>query len=184
MKPFYTIGHSSLPIEAFIGLLRREGVQRVVDVRKLPGSRAYPVYNGDALAAALQPFQIGYEHVPALGGRRPKDRTADPARNGFWENQSFHNYADYAAAPAFQRALRDLLSLGREETCALMCAEAVWWRCHRRIIADHLMAAGAEVFHIGQQKTEPARLTEAAVVEEGIVSYPTPSAQMALPFAP
>jgi uncharacterized protein (DUF488 family) len=143
-------------------------------VRKLPGSRAYPDYNGDSLQAALQPFQIAYEHVPALGGRRPRDPTVDPARNAFWENQSFHNYADYATGAAFRQGLRHLLALGRHERCALMCAEAVWWRCHRRIIADHLIAAGAKVFHIGSRKTEPARLTAGAVATGHTVVYPAP----------
>jgi uncharacterized protein (DUF488 family) len=145
-------------------------------VRKLPGSRAFPVYNGEALAAELETFQIAYEHVPALGGRRPKDRSADPARNALWQNQSFHNYADYASTAAFRTALDHLLTQGRTERCALMCAEALWWRCHRRIIADHLLAAGAKVFHIAARKTEPARLTPGAVVTGRTVAYPAPEA--------
>lgn len=174
MQPFFTIGHSSQPAADFIALLEKAHVDRVIDVRKLPGSRAYPAYNADALAEALRPLGIAYEHMPVLGGRRPKDPKADPARNGLWENQSFHNYADYATTAPFRAGLQYLLALGARERCALMCAEALWWRCHRRIIADHLIAVGADVFHITARKTERARLTQGAAVAQGVVVYPAP----------
>src|SRR5438309_4735065 len=100
-QPFFTIGHSTRPLQEFAGLLREANVRRVVDVRTVPRSRTNPQYNSDVLPAALSEFQIAYEHMPALGGLRGKSRTVPPDVNAFWENQSFHNYADYALTPAF-----------------------------------------------------------------------------------
>lgn len=171
--PFYTIGHSTRSIEEFVDLLQECEVRLVVDVRTVPRSRTNPQYNRDALPDALAPFQIGYEHVAALGGLRGKKHDVAPAVNAFWQNASFHNYADYALSAGFHAGLAHLRDLGAAKTCAIMCAEAVWWRCHRRIISDYLIAAGEAVFHIlGRGHVEPARLTEGARPGADGVVYP------------
>ena len=174
--PFHTIGHSNRSIEAFIALLRASEIELVADVRTIPGSRANPQFNADALADALAARSISYEHMPALGGLRGKARGLSPEVNGFWTNASFHNYADYALTAPFHAGFEHLLAAGRRRRCAVMCSEAVWWRCHRRIIADHLLAHGEEVFHImAQGHVVPARLTSGAVVQpDGTVRYPLP----------
>ena len=172
--PFFTVGHSNRSVDDFIGLLIETDVQLVADIRKIPRSRANPQFNTDALAGALSAEGIAYEYMAALGGRRSKAKAEAPDTNAYWTNQSFHNYADYALTPEFEEGLGQLLQAGRERRCAIMCAEAVWWRCHRRIVADHLIAAGETVFHImGPGRIEPARLTPAAVVQpNGGVAYP------------
>jgi len=172
--PFFTIGHSSRGLDAFVGLLGEAGIGVVADIRKVPRSRANPQFNADVLPESLAPFQIAYEHVAALGGLRGKARTLPPEVNGFWTNESFHNYADYALTDEFRAGLDRLIEIGRARRCAMMCSEAVWWRCHRRIVADHLIARGEEVFHImGEGRLEPARLSEGAVVQaDGTVLYP------------
>jgi uncharacterized protein (DUF488 family) len=172
--PFFTIGHSSRSLEAFVELLRLGEVGEVVDIRHMPRSRSNPGYNADVLPGRLAPFQIGYQHVAALGGLRGRSKDVPPEVNGLWENRSFHNYADYALSDEFRRGLERLIALGCARRCAIMCAEAVWWRCHRRIVADHLLARGEEVFHLmGDNRIEPARLTEGAqVTADGGVVYP------------
>lgn len=172
--PFFTIGHSNRSLEAFAALLQNAGVETVADIRKMPRSRANPQFNQDTLPGALAPFQISYEHIAALGGLRAKAPAAAAEINGFWENRSFHNYADYALTPAFHVALERLRDMGRARRCAFMCSEAVWWRCHRRIVADYLIASGEQVFHImGEGRIEPAHLTEGAVVQpDGGLYYP------------
>jgi uncharacterized protein (DUF488 family) len=147
-QPFYTIGHSNRSFGDFVDLLRSAEVTCVADVRTVPRSRANPQYNQDALPEALAPFEIGYEHVACLGGLRGRAREVPPDVNAFWQNEGFHNYADYAMSEGFRRGLARLQELGQTRRCAVMCAEAVWWRCHRRIIADYLIAAGEAVFHI------------------------------------
>ncbi len=158
----------------FADLLRSAEVTLVVDVRTVPRSRTNPQYNRDVLAEQLAPFQIGYEHAAALGGLRARSRDVPWSVNAFWENESFHNYADYAMGGSFRTGLERLHELGRERRCAVMCAETLWWRCHRRIIADYLLAAGDAVFHIlGPGQVEPARMSEAARPEpSGILTYP------------
>jgi uncharacterized protein (DUF488 family) len=175
--PFFTIGHSTRPIEEFVDLLAAAEVAMVVDVRTVPRSRTNPQFNGDTLPDALAPFQIGYRHMAALGGLRGKSRDLSPDVNGFWRVQSFHNYADYALSEAFRAGLAELRDLGHARRCAIMCAEAVWWRCHRRIITDYLIAAGESVFHIlAQRHVEPAHLTEAAKLQpDGSLVYPAPA---------
>jgi uncharacterized protein (DUF488 family) len=163
MSPFYTIGHSTRPIEAFVELLQRAEVRLVADVRSVPRSRSNPQYNRDALSPALAAFDIAYQPIPALGGLRGRQRGIAPEVNAFWENESFHNYADYALGQAFASGLLELRRLGATTCSAIMCAEALWWRCHRRIIADYLISAGETVFHIrGPGDMEPARMTPAA----------------------
>jgi uncharacterized protein (DUF488 family) len=161
--PFFTIGHSTRPIDDFVGLLRQAEVQLIVDVRTVPRSRTNPQYNGDSLPRTLSAFQIAYASLPSLGGLRGRRSDIAGSVNAFWENQSFHNYADYAMTETFRAGLGQLRALGHARRCAVMCAEAVWWRCHRRIIADYLIAAGETVFHILRANLiEPARLTDAA----------------------
>ncbi len=172
--PFYTIGHSTRPIEEFVGMLRSAEVALVADVRTVPRSRTNPQYNHDVLPQALARFHVAYEHVAALGGLRGRSRNVLPSVNAFWQNASFRNYADYAMGDGFRDGLARLRELGRAERCAIMCAEALWWRCHRRIIADYLLAAGETVFHIvGPRHIEPARMTEAARLDpSGFLTYP------------
>jgi uncharacterized protein (DUF488 family) len=173
-NPFFTIGHSTRPIPVFIDLLRRAEIHLVVDVRTVPRSRINSQYNSELLQESLARFQIRYEHIPALGGLRGKQRDVPPTVNAFWHNQSFHNYADYAMSEQFHSGLVKLRDLGATTRCAMMCAEAVWWRCHRRIISDYLIAAGEIVFHIvGRDRIERAHMTGAAKLgSANTVTYP------------
>jgi len=171
---FYTIGHSTRSVDEVAALLREAGVDFLVDVRTMPRSRANPQFNADSFPRALAAHGIGYRHIATLGGLRGRLRSDAPSKNSFWENASFRNFADYAATPDFRKGLAELRALGRTHACAIMCAEALWWRCHRRIIADYLLAGGDQVFHIlGPGKLEPASLTSAAVPEPcGTLLYP------------
>jgi uncharacterized protein (DUF488 family) len=172
--PFYTIGHGTRPLGEFVELLQSVEVTLLVDVRTVPRSRTNPQYNRDALPASLAPFGINYEHMAALGGLRSRDRNVPPSLNAFWENDSFHNYADYALSAAFREGLKHLRRCGQTQVCAIMCAETVWWRCHRRIITDYLLASGETVFHLlGSSKIEAAVMTEEAQPQaDGSVLYP------------
>jgi uncharacterized protein (DUF488 family) len=172
--PFFTIGHSNRSLEDFVALLSEPHVERVVDIRKVPKSRANPQFNKDTLPEALAAFDISYEHMAALGGLRGKGRSLPRDVNGFWTNEGFHNYADYALSAQFHAGLEHLLEEGGKRRCAIMCSEAVWWRCHRRIVADYLIACGETVFHImGPGRLEPARLTPGAAIQPGgTVVYP------------
>jgi len=173
-QPFFTVGHGTRSIEDFTALLNEAQIAHLADVRTVPRSRTNPQFNADLLPISLAHHDISHEHVAALGGLRSRQRAIHPSTNAFWDNQSFHNYADYAMSEPFGEALRRLRQLGRERRCAIMCAETVWWRCHRRIIADHLIAAGEQVFHIlGPDHIEAARLTSAAKVgPDSTVTYP------------
>jgi uncharacterized protein (DUF488 family) len=177
--PFYTIGHGTRSIGEFIDLLRSVEVTRVADVRTVPRSRTNPQYNRDALPGSLAACGIGYEHIAALGGLRRRDRDVAPDVNAYWQNESFHNYADYAMSEGFRAGLTHLRELGRSRRCAIMCAETVWWRCHRRIIADYLLAAGEAVFHVlGPGHVEAASINEAARVQlSGSLFYPAECAE-------
>ncbi len=142
----------------------------------MPRSRTNPQFNADTLPAVLADAGIGYEHLAALGGLRGKAHAVAPETNGYWTNASFHNYADYALSESFRVGFAHLLAVGHTRRCAVMCAEAVWWRCHRRIVADHLLAHGEGVFHVmGEGRLEPARLTPGAVIrDDATVVYPAP----------
>lgn len=137
-------------------------------------SRANPQFNRDRLPESLAAFQIGYDYIAALGGLRCKNRTLPRDLNGFWTNTSFHNYADYALSGEFHEGLERLIAEGRTRRTAIMCAEAVWWRCHRRIVTDYLIASGEAVFHImGNGRVEPAHLSAGAIIEpDAKVIYP------------
>ena len=177
--PFFTIGHSTRPFATFVDLLRGEGIRLVVDVRTVPRSRRNPQYNGDALAESLAPYDIAREHIAALGGLRGRQSGVPPNINGFWKNNSFHNYADYAMSGEFRAGLARLCDLGRATPCAIMCAEALWWQCHRRIIADYLLVEGETVFHIlVPEHIEPALMTPAAKLEsDRTLIYPAGSSR-------
>lgn len=185
MAPFFTIGHSTRTIPEFVDLLRAGEVEVVVDVRTVPRSRTNPQFNQERLPESLAAEAIGYRHAAALGGLRGRRKDAEPSPNLLWENASFRNYADYAMTPAFQSALGELRALGAERRCAIMCAEAVWWRCHRRIIADYLIDAGERVVHIlGPGHMASARLTPGAhATSQGtgapdILVYPRPGPEL------
>jgi uncharacterized protein (DUF488 family) len=170
----FTIGHSTRTLTDFVALLRQVDVTLLVDVRSIPRSRATPQFNGDTLPGALDEVGIGYRHLLALGGRRHHRKGAPPSLNTFWRVTAFRNYADYAETGEFRAGLRVLRDLARDDRCAIMCAEAVWWRCHRRIIADYLLADGVRVEHIlGLGKVVAATLTPGALVTaEGTLRYP------------
>jgi uncharacterized protein (DUF488 family) len=172
--PFYTIGHGTRPLAEFVALLQGVDVTLLVDVRTVPRSRANPQYNRDVLPASLAPFEIGYEHMAALGGLRGRDKHVPPSVNAFWENDSFHNYADYAMSTAFRDGLEHLRLCGQRQACAIMCAETVWWRCHRGIITDYLLATGETVFHLlGPGHIDAAVMTDAAQRQaDGSLLYP------------
>jgi uncharacterized protein (DUF488 family) len=172
--PFFTIGHSDRSLAEFVELLRRSAIQMVVDVRRLPGSNRFPQFNQDSLAASLAEEEIGYSWLDGLTGRRPKSKSVPAETNAWWENQSFHNYADYALSDDFRKAIMDLREQGHTRQLAVMCSEAVWWRCHRRIIADYLLAADEQVLHImGGDRVDPAELSSGAVVQDDLgITYP------------
>lgn len=176
-NPFFTIGHSTRPSDEFAALLSAADVRLVVDVRTVPRSRTNPQFNRDVLPAFLASHEIAYEHLASLGGLRGARCDVPSAVNAFWENASFHNYADYAMGPEFHGGLMRLRELGHETRSAVMCAEAVWWRCHRRIIADYLTAAGEDVLHIlSSGRVDPARLTPVARPgPDGALTYPKES---------
>src|SRR5450759_693274 len=177
--PFFTIGHSTHPLGEFIELLTASEIGIVVDVRTIPRSRTNPQFNRETLPGSLSDFQVAYEHIAELGGRRACTQDIAPDVNAFWENQSFHNYADYAMGGGFRSGLARLRELGSVRPCAVMCAEAAWWRCHRRIIADYLLVAGERVFHIlGPKTVAPASLTKVATPQsDGALTYPAQAAK-------
>jgi uncharacterized protein (DUF488 family) len=164
------IGHSTRPIEEFEELLRGAGVATVADVRTIPRSRANPQYEGPALERALAAAGIGYVHLPRLGGLR---HARKESVNGAWRNASFRGYADYMQTPEFEEGLCELRALAKEGPVAVMCAEAVPWRCHRSLLADALAARGVLVRHIvGKGRTSPHRITPFARIRGRQVTYP------------
>jgi uncharacterized protein (DUF488 family) len=176
----YTIGHSTRSIEAFIALLCESDIEMLADVRAIPGSRHNPQFGAEKLRAALADAGIAYRHMPALGGRRNSRASAAQSSNGLWRNAAFRAYADYALTAPFRAGLAELLELARAQRCAIMCAEAVWWRCHRRIVTDYLLAAGESVGHIlAPHDVEAAQMTTGARrMPDGALVYPaTPPAQ-------
>lgn len=172
----YTIGHSARTLAEFVALLRQVDVTLLVDVRSIPRSRTTPQFNGDTLPDSLAADGIGYRHLGALGGRRHHRKSDPPSLNTYWRVLAFRNYSDYAESGEFRAGLDALRALAREDRCAIMCAEAVWWRCHRRIIADYLLAGGTRVEHIlGPGQVVPATLTPGSrVMADGTVRYPAP----------
>jgi uncharacterized protein (DUF488 family) len=171
----YTVGHSTRGWDEFVDLLRGFAVQTLVDIRSLPGSRKYPHFNSEHMRVALPESGIDYVWLKALGGRRGKGlREASP--NTGLRHPSFRNYADYMLTPEFAAGVDELLSLASSSRVAIMCAEAVYWRCHRRLVSDYLVAHGHTVLHIiGPGKPRPHTLTtEAVVTAERKIVYPPP----------
>jgi uncharacterized protein (DUF488 family) len=166
-----TVGHSNHEEDEFVALLRGAGVELIADVRRYPGSRRLPHFERTALAAVLLQAGIGYRWLgESLGGRR---KPLPDSPNGAWESAQFRGYADHMATPEFAAGLAELEGLAREQRVAVMCAEAWFIRCHRRLIADALVARGWRVLHLGSNgKLEEHELTEFAVVEDGVVTYP------------
>lgn len=165
----WTIGHSTHPWDEFLALLHTNGIETVADVRTLPGSRKFPQFDQDTMAAALASDGIDYQWLPALGGRR-KMRANSP--NDAWRNASFRGYADHMASAEFGQGMAQLLALASTRRTAIMCAEAVWWRCHRGLIADALLMRGCTVAHImGSPPARPHPWTSAAHIVDGKLSY-------------
>ena len=171
--PIYTIGHSTRSIVEFVDLLRQGRVELVVDIRSTPRSRANPEFNLNVLPEALAAWQISHVRIAELGGRRPKSKVVPPTVNAFWINQSFHNYADYALSDEFRVGMSCLAEVSCERRCAIMCSEAVWWRCHRRFVADYLLCDGRDVFHLmGAARVDVAMINAAARVDGASLVYP------------
>jgi len=166
----FTVGHSTRALEEFHRLLRANGVERLVDVRRFPGSRRMPHFSSEALERALGEKGIAYEHVEDLGGFR-KPEPDSP--NGGWEVKAFQGYADHMRTPEFAAALERVIVWARESPTAIMCAEAQWRRCHRRLVSDALLVRGFEVRHIGSDgRLEPHSITPFAVVQGERITYP------------
>lgn len=177
MPTLYTIGHSTRSVEEMLGVLDDAGVKLVADVRAFPSSRRHPQFNRAALEDWLAAAGIGYRHMPGLGGRRSP---VPGSPNGGWHETAFQGYADHMATPEFQRALADLEAAARERATAIMCAEAVWWRCHRRLIADALVVRGWRVEHlgIGEGPVEHELTPFAVVGPGGRIEYPPAQGQL------
>jgi len=168
----WTVGHSTHPLAVFLSMLQANGIERLVDVRTIPGSRRYPHFGEEPLARSLQEVGIRYERIAELGGRRRRDPAADD-RNAAWRNQSFRNYADYAQTEPFARGLEHLLATAAQQRTAIMCAEAVPWRCHRSLIADALIARGVPVLDImSPTSSVPRKPTSFARFDGERVTYP------------
>lgn len=166
----HTVGHSTHPIDEFAALLRDAGVDHLVDIRTVPRSRTNPQFNLDTLPGLLEPHGIGHEYLKGLGGLR---RSVADSPNTAWRNASFRGYADYMQTPEFDEALAQLIARSEERNVAIMCAEAVWWRCHRSLVADALLARGHDVAHIMPDgRIDAARLRDFAVVTGDRVTYP------------
>jgi len=181
MKPvgFTTLGHSDRSLETVEAMLGEAGVDLVADVRAFPRSRSNPAFNIDSFPERLKAVGIDYVHLGALGGRRPRQPDVPPQTNALWRVQAFHNYADYALGESYGSGFGTLRDLGDGHRVAIMCAEAVWWRCHRRIIADYLMLNGRPVEHLMDlgQTTEGTPTPGAVRRPDGKVVYPASKAE-------
>lgn len=176
VREIWTIGHSTRTLEEFLGLLEHYTIEALADVRRFPGSRRYPHFQRDELAVSLPAHGIAYQWLPKLGGRRPVLRDS---RNTAWRNASFQGYADYMASTEFAEGLSELLDFARGHRTVIMCAEAVWWRCHRSMLADLLCVRGIEVVHIVDARhghphpyTAPARVLDGRLTYEMDVGEP------------
>ena len=165
----WTVGHSTRPADEFDQILIAHQIGALADVRSFPGSRRYPHFNKPELSEALHHIGIQYAHSPELGGRR---RPTLRSKNTAWKNASFRAYADHMATEEFKKGIEDLLELSQTKRTAMMCAEALWWRCHRSLISDYLKSHGIEVIHIADDKrTEVHPYTSAARIVDGQLSY-------------
>jgi uncharacterized protein (DUF488 family) len=170
MRAIFTVGHSTRPIEEFVELLRANGVEQLIDIRTIPQSRRNPQFNRDALPQPLARVGIDYLHMPELGGlRHPRP----DSRNGAWRNDSFRGYADYMQTPEFAAAIEKLIESGSRKQTAIMCAEAVPWRCHRSLVGDALGVRGVAVEDIvGAGRRRPHKITPFAQIDGTRVWYP------------
>src|SRR6266550_5720810 len=169
LSSIWTVGHSTRSAQEFNEILLAQRIEALVDVRSFPGSRRYPHFNKPELARALEVIGILYSHSPRLGGRR---KVSPHSKNTAWRNPSFRAYADHMESEEFKEGMQELLKLSHEKRTAIMCAEALWWRCHRSLIADFLKANGVDVIHILDGKhTEKHPYTPAARLVEGRLSY-------------
>jgi uncharacterized protein (DUF488 family) len=168
---FWTVGHSTHSLDAFVALLVANGIELLADIRRIPRSRRHPHFHTEALERSLPPCGIRYRHLPRLGGWR---RAVDGSPNGGWQNLSFQGYADYALTEEFAEGLAELRELAAAGRTAMMCSEALWWRCHRRLVADRLVAGGDVVWHLGADgRSSRHELTAfASVGPDGLVTYP------------
>ena len=165
----YTVGHSNRDLDEFVRLLKAHGVETLVDIRKLPGSNKYPHFNRDELSDSLARAGIRYVYLEELGGRRPQKKES---ANTAWRNRSFRAYADHMETDEFRRGIKELLGYAAKGKVAVMCSEAVWWRCHRALVADYLKAAGVSVRHImSESAARPHPYTSAAKLADGKLSY-------------
>lgn len=168
-KTVWTIGHSTRTLDEFIGALRAYDIELLADVRSYPGSRRYPHFNKEALSESLQEEGIAYVHLPELGGRR---QARPDSRNTAWRSKQFRGYADYMETEDFRAGIERLLHLASQKRTAIMCAELLWWRCHRSLIADYLKAMGVKVIHIyDAEKSEEHPFTPVAKIRDGHLSY-------------
>ena len=174
----FTVGHSTHELGRFVSLLAAHGIERLVDVRKMPASRRMPHFSADALSRTLPEAGIAYEHVGELGGFR---RPVPGSPNGGWRVPAFQGYADYMQTPEFEAALGRAAGWARESPTAIMCAEAQWTRCHRRLVSDALLVRGFDVRHIRSDgRLEEHPLTPFAVVDGERIEYPPEQAQLDL----
>ncbi len=167
--PIWTIGHSNRPLDEFLALLAAQRIDVLADVRRFPGSRKHPHFNQEELTSSLAAAGIEYAYFPELGGRR---KPLPDSKNTAWRNESFRAYADYMETDDFRSGIERLLALAVGRRVAIMCSEAVWWRCHRSLIADYLKARGTDVLHImTPKKCEPHPYTTAARLLQGRLTY-------------
>lgn len=168
----WTIGHSTRPWEVFVGMLRAAGIGTLVDVRRFAGSRRNPQFSGELMEQTLPKAGIDYRPMPDLGGRR---KPLPDSRNDAWRNAGFRGYADYMQTPPWQAARDRLAQLACVQRCAVMCAEAMWWQCHRGLIADDFKARGWDVIHLmTPARSEPHPYTAAARIVDGRLDYSAP----------
>ncbi len=171
MSTIYTVGHSTRTVQEFIGLLKCFGIDLVADIRTVPKSRHNPQFHIDRFPGSLAPAGIDYRHLPGLGGLR---RPAKESINTGWRNASFRGYADYMSTAPFHDALAELIALAAQRITVIMCAEAVFWRCHRALVADALLVRGVDVQHImGAGKLTPATMTSFANADGSQITYPS-----------
>lgn len=165
----FTVGHSTRSAEEFLSVLTAHRVKQLVDVRSFPGSRRYPQFNKGRLAASLAAVQIDYHHLRKLGGRR---KPTPDSKNTAWKHPAFRAYADHLDTAEFKQGVKELLELARSTTTAIMCAESLWWKCHRSLISDYLKSNGIEVIHLlNEVQTEVHPYTSAARIIDGRLSY-------------
>ena len=168
-KIIYTIGHSTRSFDEFVSLLKVFSIEMIADVRSYPGSQRYPHFNKENLSKLLAAEDINYQHIPLLGGRR---KTSLQSKNKAWRNDAFRGYADYMETADFIKGIEELTTIAKKYRTAFMCSEAVWWRCHRSMIADYLKANGWEVLHIiNDKKAEEHPFTAPAKIVNGKLSY-------------